>query len=111
MRLPNAERAVVEERKITEYLLSFTSPDGASKARFFTRFGFRAEQWEIFAEALRSVCLQNEVVEVADTAYGVQHVIIGIIPTPDGRNPTVRTVWQIDLGVDYPRFISAYPPD
>ncbi len=111
MRLPNAERAVVEERKITEYLLSFTSPDGASKARFFYRFGFRAEQWEIFAGALRSVCLQNEVVEVADTAYGVQHVIIGTITTPDGRNPTVRTVWQIDHGVDYPRFISAYPPD
>ena len=31
--------------------------------------------------------------------------------TSDGRNPCVRTVWQIDRGSDYPRFITAYPAD
>lgn len=111
MYLPNADRAVVAREKITEYLLVLNHPDGGSKARFFYRFGFRPDEWEVFAEALRSICLGNEIVEVKETTYGVQYVIIGEINTPDGRNPTIRAVWQIDHGADYPRFISAYPPN
>ncbi len=34
--LPNAERAVVSERKVVDYLLSETHPDGRGKARFFS---------------------------------------------------------------------------
>ena len=109
MRLPDAERAVVAKEKITEYLLSFTSLEGASKARFFYSFGFRTEQWEVFAEALRELCSQYEVVEISEEEFGIQHVIIGRIVTPDGRNPLIKTVWQFDHGADFPRFVTAYP--
>ena len=109
MRLPNAERAVVEERKITEYLLSFSSRQGASKARFFTRFGFSVEQWEVFAEALRVYCAQHDVVEVEETSRGIKYVIIGVVATPDGRDPRIRSVWQIAHGTNYPRFVTARP--
>ena len=40
VKLPNAEQAIVESRKITHYLLSETHPDGKSKENFFSRFGF-----------------------------------------------------------------------
>src|ERR1051325_6565725 len=46
MKLPNAERAVVEREKIVDYLLNPAHRHGASKARFFSSFGFRIEQWE-----------------------------------------------------------------
>ncbi|MDE2780393.1 MAG: hypothetical protein OXI91_12065 [Chloroflexota bacterium] len=111
MRLPNADRAVVAQEKITGYLLSLSSPDGASKARFFYLFGFRREQWQVLAQALRELCLQYEVAEVLEKEYGTQHVIIGQITSPDGRNPLVKTVWQFDHGVEVPRLITAYPPD
>ena len=52
MRLPNAEKTLVEREKITESLLSTTNPSGRSKAFFFLRFGFSADSWEVFAEAL-----------------------------------------------------------
>ncbi len=54
MLLPNADQAVVEKAKITEYLLSLDHPDGRSKAEFFARFGFRRQHWEVLAEALRA---------------------------------------------------------
>jgi hypothetical protein len=43
MRLPNAEFAVVEREKITEYLLNPEHRYGLSKARFFAGFGFTLE--------------------------------------------------------------------
>ena len=67
MRLPNAERAVVAREKITEYLLSFTHPEGESKARFFTRFGFTPESWEELATALLSLAVDNEPLEIGQT--------------------------------------------
>ena len=109
MKLPDAEQAVVAREKITDYLLSPTSPRGASKARFFRQFGFQVAEWEVFAAALRSHCRQHEVADTLETEYGVQYVIIGRIETPDGRNPNIRTVWQLDNGANYPRFITARP--
>jgi hypothetical protein len=53
MKLPNLEKALVPERKITAYLLSLTHRDGRSKAAFFTRFGFSANAWTLLADALR----------------------------------------------------------
>jgi len=40
MKLPNAERAVIDERKVREYLLSKSHPIGRFKATFLARAGF-----------------------------------------------------------------------
>ena len=107
LRLPNAERAVVAREKLTEYLLLLTHPEGESKARFFLGFGFHLERYEEFTKALLNLALNNQVTNIKETDYGTQYVIIGQIDTPDGRRPLVRTVWQIDVGVDIPKFITA----
>ena len=109
MRLPNAQRAWVEREKITEYLLSTSSPGGQSKAIFFLQFGFNADSWNEFATALKLQGSTQEVVLTEETDYGTRYYVDGIIETPDGRNPRVRTIWQIDTGTDYPRLITTYP--
>ena len=108
MRLPNADRAVVAQEKITEYLLSPANERGRPKARYFTSFGFSADDWEVMANALVGLAMQVEVTETIETVYGIQYVIIGDIESPDGRNPRIRSVWQVDYGFDHPRLISAY---
>ena len=108
-RLPNARQAHIAREKVTAYLLSENHTTGQSKAQFFSRFGFRVEEWSDFADALRSHCIQNEVVETEETPYGVKYVVDGILETPDGRNPNVRTVWQVDNESAYPRIITARP--
>lgn len=42
MRLPNGARAEIDERKLTDYLLSMTHPIGRFKAKFFQSVGFEA---------------------------------------------------------------------
>ena len=53
MKLPYAAKARVDRKKVVEYLLSPSHPDGSSKARFFSSFGFRLNEREVFARALR----------------------------------------------------------
>ena len=107
--LPNAHLARVDQEKITDYLLSSVNPRGRAKAGFFLSFGFSVARWEELGEALRRHAASHEVARVVETAYGLRYHVDGEIETPDGRNPLVRTVWQIDLGRDYPRFITAHP--
>ena len=46
---------------------------------------------------------------MVETPYGPRYHVDGAIERPDGRNPWVRTVWQIDLGRNYPRLITRRP--
>ncbi len=109
MKLPNAEQATVEREKVTEYLLSTTNPSGRSKALFFLRFGFSTDSWEDFAESLRLQASANDVVRIVETIHGPRYSVDGTIVAPDGRTLLVRTVWQFDLGSEYPRLITAHP--
>ena len=77
MKLPNAERAVVPERKIVAYLLNPTHPAGGSKAHFFLSFRFNAAHWRELADALAQHARANEVAETEQTPHGVRYVVDG----------------------------------
>ena len=109
MKLPRADALIVEREKITDYLLNPAHRYGASKARFFAAFGFRAEDWETFAQTLREHGQNHAVTKVRETGFGPRYEIEGELIAPDGRRPRVRTVWQLDKGEVAPRLITAYP--
>ncbi|MGE0685084.1 MAG: DUF6883 domain-containing protein [Candidatus Binatia bacterium] len=109
MKLPNAHLAIVEQGKICDYLLNSDHRFGASKARFFSEFGFRVEAWKVLADALLEQGQQHEVSKVKETGFGPRYEVDGEMQAPDGRRPRVRTVWQIDEGQIVPRLITVYP--
>lgn len=47
MKIPGAERAIVSEAKVRDYLLSAEHRVGSAKARFFTQLGFEQRNWEM----------------------------------------------------------------
>jgi hypothetical protein len=109
MNLPYAERAFIEPRKISAYLLNLKHPDGGSKAAFFIRFGFDPSQSETMRLALLAHARTHEVTRLQKDALGTSYVIEGPLQTPDGRNPNVRTVWLIETGEAAPRLLTAIP--
>jgi Domain of unknown function (DUF6883) len=109
VKLPNAERAVVPDRKITHYLLSTTHRDGRHKAEFFRGFGFTLEAWKELAAALLNHARNHEVVEIVPTPFGRNYVVEGLMPAPDGRAPKVRVVWFIANGGETATLATAYP--
>ena len=104
-----ADLARVERVKIEKYLLSHDHPDGAPKARFFERFGFHRSQWDVLAATLREHGQVNQVTRTVETDYGVRYIVDGELRAPDGRRPTIRTVWIVEAETEWPRLITAHP--
>ena len=109
MKLPNFQMARVPAAKITEYLLSEVHRDGKHKAAFFHHFGFSAEKCQTLEVALLQHASDHEVLKVEHSSFGTRYIVDGIITTPDGRTPTIRTVWFIRNEEDVPQFVTAYP--
>jgi len=109
MKLPSRELAIVEQEKICSYLLNQDHRYGASKAKFFMKFCFTLEAWKVLADALRKHGQLHEVSRVKETDFGLRYEIDGELVTPDGRQPLVRTVWQVDMCATAPRLITADP--
>ncbi|HEY9175688.1 MAG TPA: hypothetical protein VI136_25705 [Verrucomicrobiae bacterium] len=109
MKLPNAERAVVTEEKVVEYLLNPAHPDNGGKAAFYTDLGFRRDDWTALAAALQRLAQAAEVNCQAQSPHGGKYVVVGRIESPEGRSALVRSVWIVDKGVDVARLVTAYP--
>ena len=106
MQLPYLQNALVEEQKVTQYLLSEERSEG--KAAFFAAFGFTPAQWELLRDALLAHAGSYEVARAVSNLYGAKYIIEGILQSPDGRNPNVRSVWIIEAGSFTPRLVTAY---
>ena len=74
---PNAHLAVVDQVKITEYLLNPEHPDNGGKAAFFIALDFSRSEWEIFANALGRVALTADVTESMETVHGKKYIVDG----------------------------------
>jgi hypothetical protein len=107
LKLPNPEKALVEPRKITAYLLSEENSGG--KSAFFVAFGFNLAQPEELEQALLAHAAAHEVARVSETSHGIKYIIDGKMQTPDRRSPQVRSVWIVDKGKEAPRLVTAYP--
>lgn len=108
-RLPNTHCALVEEKKVVEYLLNLQHVDGASKARFFLARGFTFNAWPMMRDALIAQGRDNSVSKLVRTAWGVRYQVDCHCPTPDGSNPCIRSIWEISNEGSCPRLLTAYP--
>jgi hypothetical protein len=111
VKLPNANKAIVEPEKIVDYLLNRAHPDNGGKPEFFEALGFRRKQWKILAAALLALARQAAVAQIMKSPHGQKYVIIGRVKSPAGKSPLVKTIWIVDSGVETARLVTAYPHD
>lgn len=109
MRLGNADQAIIDPRKVRDYLLSSEHPLGRYKAHFFTSLGFAREEWQALRDQLQSIALQEEAEVGERTDYGQKYIVRGTIVGAAGRPARVLTAWIVLNGEDVPRFVTAYP--
>ncbi len=109
MRIPNADKAIIEQQKIVLYLLDADHPEGGPKARLLLSFGYSVAHWQKLDADLRSMHLIEDFVATSNTVWGTRYEIVAPITGPSGDTLLFRSVWQIDLGTDVPRLITMYP--
>ena len=109
MKLPNSKNAYISSSKLLDYLLSQTHPIGKTKARYLRSAGFNESNVNLLRQSLVNLSQTEEIKEVITSPHGVKYLIEGSIQTPAGTYIKLRTIWIIDSGQDYPRFVTAYP--
>jgi hypothetical protein len=106
--IPGADRALINRRKLHDYLLSSEHPIGRFKARFFAALGFGPHNWEELESALREQHLTQEAEAGPAEAAGQAFVVRAILRGPVSGAPVV-SVWFVRTGETFPRFVTAYP--
>ncbi|MEO8627166.1 MAG: DUF6883 domain-containing protein [Betaproteobacteria bacterium] len=109
MNLPNADSAVIDRGKVTDYLLSPSHPVGRFKSAFFASLGYSANAWELLLEDIRELARIGEAAAGHKSPYGSKFEVYGDLSGPAGRSAAVVTVWIVRTGEDFPRFITAFP--
>jgi len=109
VKLPNPQRAVIAPDKLVRYLLNTEHKRGGHKARVLADFGYDAALWQRLQSDICRFHLNADVEAVRQTSYGTRYEIRAPLQTPSGRVLIVRTVWQIDEGMDFPRLITLFP--
>lgn len=108
MRLPGAERAIVDLRKLTDYCLNTEHPRGRHKARVFeATLGFTAANaWQL-REMLLTAARSQDAMAAELGPYG-QLYVVDFPVRGLSREVIVRSHWIVRRGEDFPRLISCY---
>ena len=109
MKLPSAERAVIEAAKIQDYLLSTSHPVGRFKTAFFAGLGYTSSNWQRLEADLRNLATSGDAEPGQSSPYGHKYEIRGTLRGPSGKTAEVLTVWIILFGEDVPQFVTAFP--
>lgn len=108
MKLPNGERAIIDQRKLDDYCLSPTHGTGRHKARVFAEtVGLRREDSATLLRALKHAAEHTDCEQGAVDQYGQRFTVDFELDGPAGSG-MVRSVWIVHPGDDAPRLVTCY---
>ena len=108
MKLPNAEKAIVELEKFSEYVLNPDHPTGRHTARVFRSvLGLELNDAAFLQQTVREIARTHDAEAQSPTLYGQRYAIDFELTTVVGT-ATVRTAWIIRNEEGIPRLTSCY---
>ncbi|MEX0702341.1 MAG: DUF6883 domain-containing protein [Planctomycetales bacterium] len=108
MRIPNADRAVVDLEKLTEYCLNPSHPRGRHKARVFeSALGLTLFHAEVLRGALFDAASEIDPVEGERDEFGQRYVMEFEMTGPAGT-AMVRSAWIIRTDEGFPRLVTCH---
>ena len=112
MKLPNAERAVIDIRKLRDYSLNPNHPEGKHKARvFLEKLEFTADDAERLRELILEAISKAEASEQRPSPHGRRFYVDFHVTRSETyvvTGATVRTAWIIRNDEDFPRLTTCF---
>ncbi len=101
VKLPNAERALIDMAKLRDYSLSLQHKEGRHKARVFaSALGLDAADAEWLGERLKEAVREQECQLGKNTPYG-QRYLLDFGLRRDQKAARLRSVWNVRPGEDF----------
>jgi Domain of unknown function (DUF6883) len=108
MKLPDGDKAIIDQRKIIDYSLSPHHDDGKHKARLFQDvLGLTRDHATVLLDALKEAAVDGEAVSSRLDRYGQRYVIDFEFVGPTGQ-AMLRSAWIIRPGETAPRLVTCY---
>jgi hypothetical protein len=108
VKVPNADRAIVDIRKLTDYCSSHEHPRGKHKARvFLSTLGMTNAHAGEFRDALLQKVKSEDCAMGRVDEYGARY-IVDFTYARGGREAIVRSTWIIKVGEETPRLTSCF---
>ena len=108
MTLPNAGKAAVDPRKVSDYCLSLTHPVGRHKAAVFrAALGLTVANAPDLIRMLLHAAQTAQAVPGRADEFGERYETDFEAATPAGR-ATIRAAWIVRTGEDFPRLTTCY---
>ena len=107
-RLPNADLAVFDIRKIADYCLNPSHPHGRHKARVF-RQALNLERGDAawLRDALLGAARSTEASLIGEDAWGARWRLDAAIGRHDKR-AMIRSIWIVRTGESRPTFVTCW---
>lgn len=109
MNLAKLYEVNIPRKKITDYLLSSTHLLGKNKAAYFSKYGFYAENPEIFTAAIHQLVIEFDIQSVSENKYGKIYIVDGNLKTPSKKLMKARSVWIVLKNQETATLITIYP--
>jgi hypothetical protein len=108
MKLPNPDRAIIDEQKLTGYCLNPNHADGQHKAYVFqSALGIGLDNVQALKVALQEAILVYDAVSGRSNQYG-QRYLVDFLMTRLEKSAVVRSVWIVRYDENFPRLVTCY---
>lgn len=110
MKIPNADRATIDIRKLRDYCLNPSHDEGKHKARLFAAaLGMTASDAKDLRDILLRVIATHEDARLGRRDRYGQRYLLDFVIEWRGRRAMVRSGWIIEHGKDIPKLTTCYP--
>jgi len=106
MKIPFQNNLIIDNTKISNYLLDLLHPSGKDKAEFFISHKCTAESLK---ELLLKQAKEENYLNKSTTPFGEKYIIESIILLPDLTPFKLRSVWIVLNNQNFTTFVTAYP--
>ena len=108
MKIPNANRAVVDIRKLRDYSLNTTHRTGKHKARIFiAALDITADDAEALQDILLQAAGEYDAILGLKDSYGQRYQLDFTLEWK-GKRAVIRSAWIIEPNIPYPKLTSCY---
>jgi hypothetical protein len=109
MKIPNAEHAVIDIRKLRDYCLNPAHDEGKHKARLFiAALGMTSDDAEDLRDALLEAVKSQDAKLGRRDEFGQRYVIDFLLEWKN-RRAMVRSGWIIEHGSTSPKLTTCFP--